>query len=169
MYQQLRLGDLHPTHVTIQLVDRSVKILKGEINDVLIKVGEFIYSMNFIILETQPVLNPRLQTSVILGLLILDTTNAIINCRNGSMRLIFGDTTKEVNIFHLGKQSRDSEGQTFEVNLIEGLMSEHKEELEYELEYEFELESDDFNLDQIINSAIEWATTSTFLSLELID
>jgi len=41
------------------------------------------------------------------------------------MRLTFGDITKEVNVFHLGKQ-------TFEVNLIEGFTSEHEEELEYE-------------------------------------
>ena len=37
--------------------------------------------------------------------------------------------------------------QLFEVNLIEGLTSEHEEELEYESEHEFDLESDDFNLD----------------------
>ena len=46
--------------------------------------------------------------------------------------------------------------QSFEVNLIEGLTSEH-EELEYESDHEFDLESDDFNLDQIVDSTIEWA------------
>ena len=71
------------------------------------------------------------------------------------MCLTFGDMTKEVNIFYLRKQPRDSEDQTFEVNLIEGLTSEHGEEQKYEPGYEFELESDDFNLDQIIDSAIE--------------
>jgi len=56
----------------------------------------------------------------------------------------------------------------FEVNLIEGFISEHELELEYEPEYEFELESDDFNLDQIVDSAVEWATNinPTPLSLE---
>ena len=43
----------------------------------------------------------------------------------GSMRLTFGDMTKEVNVFHLGKQPRDLDDQSFEVNLIEGLTSEH--------------------------------------------
>ena len=51
------------------------------------------------------------------------------------MRLIFGDMTKEVNVFNLGKQPRDLEDQTFEVNHIENLMSEHEE-----LGNEFELE-----------------------------
>ena len=62
VYQQLGLGDLHPTRVTIQLTDRSVKIPKGEITDVLIRVGEFIYPVDFIVLETQPVHNPKAQT-----------------------------------------------------------------------------------------------------------
>ena len=72
------------------------------------------------------------------------------------MRLTFGDMTKELNVFHPEKIPRDSEDQTFEVNLIEGLMSEHEEKLEHEPECEFELESDDFNLDQIIDFVVEW-------------
>ena len=58
------------------------------------------------------------------------------------------------------KQPRDFDDQTFKVNLIEGLTSEHAEELEYESEHEFDLESDDFNLDQIVNSDVEWATNA---------
>jgi len=38
--------------------------------------------------------------------------------------------TREVNVFSLGKQPHDIEDQTFEVNLIEKLASEYKEELE---------------------------------------
>ena len=40
VYHQLGLGDLSPTRVTIQLADRSVKVPKGEINNVLIRVME---------------------------------------------------------------------------------------------------------------------------------
>ena len=40
------------------------------------------------------------------------------------MCLNFGYMTKEVNIFHLGKQPRDLDD---EVNLIEGLTSEYEE------------------------------------------
>jgi len=54
--------------------------------------------------------------------------------------------TKEVNIFYMGKRPRYYEDQIFKVNLIEGLTSEHHEELEYTSVCEFELESDDFNL-----------------------
>ena len=89
--------------------------------------------MDFIVLETEPVSNPRSQTPVILGRSFLVTANAIINCRNGSMRLTFGDMTKEVNIFNLGKHPYDIlDNQPFEVNLIENVTSEHREEIELE-------------------------------------
>ena len=59
VYQQLGLGKLSSTQITIQLADWSVKVSKGEVTDVLIRIGKFIYLVDFIILETQPVSNPR--------------------------------------------------------------------------------------------------------------
>ena len=70
------------------------------------------------------------------------------------MRLTYGDMTREVNVFNLRKQPRDVEDQTFEVNLIENLTSEHREELKLKTDCDFELESDDFNLDQVVESAV---------------
>ena len=49
--------------------------------------------------------------------------------------------TKEVNVFNLGMQPLDIEDQTFEVNLIKNLTSEHREELELKTECDFGLES----------------------------
>ncbi|GAV60819.1 gag-asp_proteas domain-containing protein [Cephalotus follicularis] len=47
VFEQLGLGELVPTNTTLQLADRSVKVPRGKIEDVLIKVGVFNY---FIIL-----------------------------------------------------------------------------------------------------------------------
>ena len=67
VYQQLGLGDLSLTRVTIQLADRSVKVPKGEINDVLIQVGEFIYPVDFKFLGHNlcltPIIGPKLLLS----------------------------------------------------------------------------------------------------------
>jgi len=49
--------------------------------------------------------------------------------------------------------------QTFEINSIENLTSEHKESVEIDTESEFDLESEDFNLDQIIDSAVNWVSS----------
>ena len=59
------------------------------------------------------------------------------------------------NVFNLGRQPRDINDQTFEVNSIENLTSEHEESMEIETEVEFDLESEDFNLDQIVDSAVD--------------
>jgi len=61
---------------------------------------------------------------------------------------------RKVNIFNMGKQPRDLDDQTFEVNFIKNLTSKYNKELEFEPEYEVDLESEDFNLDQIVDSAI---------------
>ena len=85
------------------------------------------------------------------------------------MRLTYGDMTGEVNVFNLGNQPRDVEDQTFEVNLIENLASEHKEELELETDCDLELESEDFNLDQIVESAVNWASNPISPNMEPIN
>jgi hypothetical protein len=55
VFQSLNLGDLKPTSVTLLLADRSVKVPRGIIEDVLVRVDKFIYPVDFIVLDTQPV------------------------------------------------------------------------------------------------------------------
>ena len=127
VYQQLGVGELKPTRCTLQLADRSVKIPKGEVEDVLIKVGEFIFPVDFIVLETQPVSNLKSQIPVILGRPFLATLNALINCRTGQMKLSFGNMTVDLNIFNLGRQPSDPSDEPMEVNFIQGISSEQQE------------------------------------------
>ena len=41
MYKQLRLGELKPTSITLSLADRSIKIPKGTVEDIIIQVDKF--------------------------------------------------------------------------------------------------------------------------------
>jgi len=104
VYKQLGVGKLNPTKVTLQLTDRSVKVPLEEIADVLIKVGEFIFPVDFVVLETAPVENLRGQILVILGRPFLATLNALINYRSGLMKLTLGNMTIDLNIFNLRNQ-----------------------------------------------------------------
>ncbi|XP_063939802.1 uncharacterized protein LOC135148489 [Daucus carota subsp. sativus] len=124
VYQALGLGELRQTNVTLQLADRSVKIPKGMIEDVLIKVGDFVFPVDFVVLETEPVRNPKNQIPIILGRPFLATSNALINCRNGLMKLTFGNMTIDLNIFHVGKQSDDFYDQPLDVNLIDEIVDQ---------------------------------------------
>ena len=104
VYKQLGLGELKPTNITISLVDRSIKIPKGIIEDVLVKVDKFYYPVDFIVLDTKPVAEGTNHVPIILGRPFLATSNAIINFRNGVMQLTFSNMTLELNIFHLNSK-----------------------------------------------------------------
>ena len=106
VYKQLGLGELKPTNITISLADRSVKIPKGIVEDVLVKVDKFYYPVDFVVLDTEPIANEPNHMPIILGKPFLATANAIINCRNGVMQLTFGNMTLELNIFHLNNRHK---------------------------------------------------------------
>ena len=55
VYKQLGLGELKPTTITLSLADRSVKIPKGTVEDVLVQVYKFYYPMDIVVLDTEPV------------------------------------------------------------------------------------------------------------------
>ena len=101
VYKQLGLGELKPTTITLSLADRSVKIPKGIVEDVLVKIDKFYYPVDFVVLDTAPSSNEPNHVPIILGRPFLAIANAIINCRNGIMQLTFGDMTLELNIFNL--------------------------------------------------------------------
>ena len=106
VYKQLGLGELKPTNITLSLADRSVKIPKGIVEDVLVKVDKFYYLVDFVVLDTEPIENGPNHVPIILGRPFLATANAIINCRNGVMQLTFGNMTLELNIFHLNNKNK---------------------------------------------------------------
>ena len=54
IYKQLGLGELKPTSITL-LVDRSVKIPRDMIEDVLVQVDKFYYLVDFVVLDTNPI------------------------------------------------------------------------------------------------------------------
>ena len=106
VYKQLGLGELKPTNITLSLADKSVKIPKGIVDDVLVKIDKFYYPVDFVVLDTEPIASEPNHVPIILGRPFLATANAIINCRNGVMQLTFGNMTSELNIFHLNNNQK---------------------------------------------------------------
>ena len=52
VYVELGLGELEPTNITLQLADRSVKIPRGIVKDVLVQVDKFYFPVDFVVLDT---------------------------------------------------------------------------------------------------------------------
>ena len=111
VYKQLGLGELKPTNITLSLANRSVKIPKGIVEDVLVKVEKFYYPVDFVVLDTEPIASGPNHVPIILGRPFLATANAIINFRNGVIQLTFGNMTLELNIFHLSHKHKSLEGE----------------------------------------------------------
>ncbi|XP_058217607.1 uncharacterized protein LOC131328718 [Rhododendron vialii] len=126
VYEQLGLGEMRPTPVTLQLADRSIRVPRGMVEDVLVQVDNFIYPVDFVVLDTCPVPASQASTStpVILGRPFLATADAVIHCRSGLLNLTFGNMKMEVNVFNIGSQMGDDEC-IHDVNLIDSLVQEH--------------------------------------------
>ncbi|RVW98353.1 Retrovirus-related Pol polyprotein from transposon 17.6 [Vitis vinifera] len=127
VYKKLGLGELKPTTITLSLADRSVKIPRGVIEDVLVQVDNFYYPVDFIVLDTDPTVKEANLVLIILGRPFLATSNAIINCRNGLMQLTFGNMTLDLNIFYMSKKQitpKEEEGPE-ELCIIDTLVEEH--------------------------------------------
>ena len=129
MYKQLGLGELKPTSITLSLANRSIKIPKGTVEDVLIQVDKFYYPVDFVVLDTELVAAGANYVPIILGRPLLATSNAIINCRNGVMQLTFENMTLELNIFHLSKKHMQSvEDVPEEVCIIDTILEEQADQ-----------------------------------------
>ena len=49
--QRLSLGELTPTAITLQMADRTLAHPKGILEDVLIRVGKFVFLVDFVVIN----------------------------------------------------------------------------------------------------------------------
>ncbi|GJR14309.1 retrovirus-related pol polyprotein from transposon 297 family protein [Tanacetum coccineum] len=94
------LGTLRKTDTIISLADRSTKIPKGILEDVIVKVYDFYYPVDFFVMDTESPYQD-VQPTIILGRPFLATIDARINCRTGAMDIAFGNRKLRLNVFNL--------------------------------------------------------------------
>jgi len=158
-YERFGLGELKPTKMVIQLADRLTTLPRGIVKDVLIRVGEFIYPVDFIVTEIEKVSNLASQVPVILGHPFLATTNALINCRNETMRLPFGNMTIELNVFNIQRQPSGLDDMDFStLNWVEDSVFDDALDDMFAAEYESFLVDDEpkydvFEFDDLCSTA----------------
>ncbi|KAG9458142.1 hypothetical protein H6P81_002650 [Aristolochia fimbriata] len=96
----LKLGEPQETGITLQFVDRSTKIPEGVMEDVLVKIQDFIYPCDFVVLDMEVDKN----LPIILGRPFLATAGAIIDCKQGNLTLRLNNDTINFNIKEAMKQ-----------------------------------------------------------------
>ncbi|XP_016487273.1 uncharacterized protein LOC107807421 [Nicotiana tabacum] len=87
IYIKLVIGRARPTSMLLQLVDRTVKRPTGILDDVLIQVGKFVFSVDFIFLDCQV----DKEIPIILGRQFLATGRALIDCETGELKIRFNN------------------------------------------------------------------------------
>ena len=73
--QRLNLGEFTPTTITLQMADRSMAQLEGILEDVLVKVGKFVFPVDFVIMQMEE----DTQVPLLLGRPFLATGAALID------------------------------------------------------------------------------------------
>ena len=90
---------------------------------------KFYYPIDFVVLDTEPVVVGTNYVPIILRRPFLATSNAIINCRTGVMQLTFANKTLELNIFHLSKKHMQPvEEGLEEACIIDTILAEQEEQ-----------------------------------------
>ncbi|XP_021767538.1 uncharacterized protein LOC110731932 [Chenopodium quinoa] len=82
-YQRLHLGELLPSNITLQLVDRSIMFRKGKVEDVPLRVWKFVFPVDFVVLE----MDEDATIPIILGRLFLATSGAMIGFKCAKISL----------------------------------------------------------------------------------
>ena len=88
-------------------------------------MDKFYNPVDFFVVDTKPVSVGANYVPIILGRPFLATSNEIINCKNGVMKLTFGNMTLELNIFHFSKKHmQPMEEGLEEVSIIDSILEE---------------------------------------------
>ena len=92
--RKLSLGELTPTTVTLQMADRTMAKPEGIIENVLVKVGKFVFPVDFIILDIEQ----DSQIPLLLGRPFLATGSALIDMKKGLLTLRVGEEAADFNL-----------------------------------------------------------------------
>ncbi|XP_042051646.1 uncharacterized protein LOC121796959 [Salvia splendens] len=126
IYRKLGAAKLVDTDIMIQLADRSCIHPEGILEDVIVKVNNFLYPADFFIIKmTEPA--ARESSGVLLGRPFLSTTITIIDVRNRRISLDFNGEQFTFNIDEAMKRPTDSEN-VYSADVTEPLVQEYLEE-----------------------------------------
>ncbi|XP_071740714.1 uncharacterized protein [Rutidosis leptorrhynchoides] len=126
LVDRFELGLMKRTDIIIQLADQSIKTPRGILEDVIVKVEDFYYPVDFVVMDIEP-RNRDAQPTIILGRPFLATINAHINCRTGAMDISFSNRKMRINIFNSLHTSDVHE--CYWIDVIDELVEKHTSHL----------------------------------------
>ena len=98
--QRLSLGELTPTTITLKMTYITLAHPEGILEDVLIKVGKFVFPVDFVAINMEE----DKQVPLLFGRPFLATRAALIDVKKGKLTLRVGDEAVHFNLNHILKQ-----------------------------------------------------------------
>ncbi|XP_042051734.1 uncharacterized protein LOC121797065 [Salvia splendens] len=109
-FRKLKFGVLKPTTFTLQMADKSVKYPNGLLENVLVRVNDFIFPVDFVVLDMKEDPNVPL----ILGRPFLATGKALIDVTKGELTLRHGNKTVILSLLDKMKRHEVEESKRVE-------------------------------------------------------
>ncbi|XP_012854411.1 PREDICTED: uncharacterized protein LOC105973917 [Erythranthe guttata] len=151
-------GEIEPTAITLQLADRSLVYPKGVLEDVLVKVDEFILPADFVILD----MDEDREIPIILGRPFLATSRTVIDCASGDLTMTVHDQTIKFNVFNAIKRPHNS-NECFSIDLVESCSFENFDSLLLDSLEASLVEGNDCG-DERVEEQICWLDSGDFLA-----
>lgn len=93
--EKLKLGDLRPTRMSLQLADHSIKYHMRMLENIFVCIGQFYIPTDFTILDIKKDSNKP----IILGRPFLATVGAVIDLKRGKLTFEVGEEKTEFILY----------------------------------------------------------------------
>ncbi|KAL7593720.1 uncharacterized protein LOC111911455 [Lactuca sativa] len=110
-YQKLNIQKMTVTKMTIHMANRSVTHPRGIIEDILVKIGKFVFPLDFVIIDKKE----DAHVPIIFGRPLLNTVGALVDVRESKLTLRVGDDKEDFGIQD-GFQGYDVKGEVFNID-----------------------------------------------------
>ncbi|XP_048227307.1 uncharacterized protein LOC125369338 [Ricinus communis] len=125
LFDKLGLNERNPTRMSIQLAVRTVKVPRGIIKDVLVKVDKFISCVDFVVMDMEG----ESVVPLILGRPFLATSRAVIDVCDGKFKIRVDNETITFDLVNTMKYSLDHDDAVFSIDIVDNLVKSHLQEI----------------------------------------
>ncbi|KAI3499631.1 hypothetical protein L1887_35435 [Cichorium endivia] len=123
LYDKYEFGVLQPTDFSVAMADLSLKLPRGILLDVIVKVEDFYYPVDFVVMDSDTQSKDK-QQNVILGRPFLATVNAQISVRDAAIDVTFGNRKLRLQAFG-PNANPPNHGDCFMIDTIGDCVHEH--------------------------------------------
>ena len=126
LFAKLDLGEPKPVKMNIQLADRSIKYPRGIVENILVKVKNFIFPVDFVILD----MDEDKTVPIILGRPFLATARSLIDAGSGKLTLRVGEEEVTFENTNSMSNSANKNDSLYSINHVNSHLEDQLQEIQ---------------------------------------